>query len=161
MEHTKATTVEEPRYEDINNQLSIVGISRHYSFEKVAEIPDQWQSFAPLIPRISQATKPTTFGVIYNGSDDGFDYLSGVELPKGADGPDNLVKLDVAPQTYVVFQHRGHVATLRDTCDAIWSDWLPASNGSVIEAPWFERYGENFNPHTGEGGLEIWIPISR
>jgi len=160
MESKKATTLEEPRYEALSSKLSIVGISRYYPFERVAEIPDQWQSFVPIIPRVTSAGKPVTYGVIYNGSDSSFDYLSGVELPKGADVPENLVRIDIATQSYAVFQHDGHVASVRDTCDAIWSDWLPASSKSVIEAPWFERYGESFSPQTGEGGLEIWIPIS-
>jgi len=52
------------------------------------------------------------------------------------------------------------VAKLRETCDAIWSDWLPSSDKTVVEAPWFERYGEQFNAVTGSGGLEVWIPVS-
>ena len=30
----------------------------------------------------------------------------------------------------------------------------------VVEAPWFEYYGESFDPQTGTGGLEIWIPVA-
>ena len=33
----------------------------------------------------------------------------------------------------------------------------------VLQEPvarWFERYGEAFDPRTGEGGLEIWIPVA-
>ncbi|MCB1683311.1 MAG: AraC family transcriptional regulator [Pseudomonadales bacterium] len=161
MKSTEATTLAEPRYETLSRKLSIVGISRYYPFEKVAEIPDQWQSFAPFIPRVTSAGKPATYGIIYNGSDTSYDYLSGVELPKGADSPENLVRLDIAPQTYAVFEHSGHVANVRDTCDAIWSDWLPGSKQTVVEAPWFEKYGDSFNPQTGEGGLEIWIPVAR
>ena len=29
------------------------------------------------------------------------------------------------------------------------SDWLPESGTTVVEAPWFERYGDEFNPQTG------------
>ena len=27
------------------------------------------------------------------------------------------------------------------------------------DAPNFERYDEKFDPSTGDGGLEIWIPV--
>jgi predicted transcriptional regulator YdeE len=27
-------------------------------------------------------------------------------------------------------------------------------------AAWFERYTEEFNPQTGMGGMENWIPIA-
>jgi AraC family transcriptional regulator len=159
VESKNAASLEEPRYEKLSKKLTVVGISRYYPFEEVGGIPDQWQSFAPNIARVSSVERPTTYGVIYNGTDSSFDYLSGVELLKGADSPDNLVQLDLVPQDYLVFTHNGHVAALRDTCDAIWSDWLPSSSQSIVEAPWFERYGESFNPQTGEGGLEVWIPI--
>ena len=159
MEQKKATTLETPRFEKLR-ELNIVGISRYYPFEKVGEIPDQWQSFAPMIPQVVGNATPVTYGVIYNGGDDSFDYLSGVELPAGNEAPKTMVSLKVPAQTYAVFWHSGHVATLRETCDAIWSDWLPSSDKAVVEAPWFERYGEQFNPMTGSGGLEVWIPVT-
>ena len=160
MEQGKATSLAEPRLEQLGT-LTIAGISRYYPFERVAEIPDQWQSFSPLIPRITDGVKPVTYGVIYNGGDDSFDYLSGVEVTTVVNAPENVVCLEISPQYYMVFRHPGHVATVRETCDAIWSDWLPASDKSIVEAPWFERYGDEFDPHTGEGGLEIWIPVSK
>lgn len=159
MEQSKATTLATPRNEKLHD-LTIVGISRYYPFEKVGEIPDQWQSFAPLIPQIANSGSSATYGVIYNGGDDSFDYLSGVELLAGNQAPQGLVSLIIPAQSYAVFWHAGHVATLRETCDAIWSDWLPSSDKAVVEAPWFERYGDQFNPTTGSGGLEVWIPVS-
>jgi len=29
------------------------------------------------------------------------------------------------------------------------------------DGPNFERYGENFDSQTGDGGVELWIPIRR
>ena len=42
---------------------------------------------------------------------------------------------------------------------AIWSQWLPESGHKAFEGPTLERYGPEFNPRTGMGGLEIWVPI--
>ena len=159
MQQGKAKELAEPRLEN-QGRLQIAGHSRHYPFEAVAGIPDQWQSFVPLIHRISGDRNPVTYGVIYNGADDSFDYLTGVELPAGREAPENVVRLTLSPQSYLVFEHPGHVAEVRDTCNSIWSDWLPASGRTVLEAPWFERYGESFDPQTGTGGLEIWIPVA-
>ena len=158
MQPGTATELAEPRLENPGT-LHIAGISRHYPFDAVAGIPDQWQTFVPLIPRISADPAPATYGVIYNGGDDSFDYLTGVEMPSGSAPPENVVCLTLAPYTYLVFQHALHVAVLRETCNAIWSEWLPASGHIAAEAPWFERYGASFDPQTGEGGLEVWIPI--
>lgn len=160
MQATEPEQLQEPRFEKAG-QLRLVGISRHYTFDKLAEIPNQWQSFAPAIEHIAPDMNSVTYGVVYNPADESFDYLSGVELPAGAETPVNMYRLDISAQTYAIFKHPGHVANVRVTCDAIWSEWLPQSNVDVLEAPWFERYGLNFDPQTGEGGLEIWIPVVR
>jgi len=31
----------------------------------------------------------------------------------------------------------------------------------VTDAPNFERYDERFDPLTGNGGFEIWVPVTR
>jgi AraC family transcriptional regulator len=36
---------------------------------------------------------------------------------------------------------------------------LPASGLKIADAPNFERYGTNFDPLTGNGGFEIWVPV--
>jgi AraC family transcriptional regulator len=58
-----------------------------------------------------------------------------------------------------VFHQRDHIATIRATCAAIWNTWLPASGHAAADAPTFERYGPEFDPLTGTGGFEIWVPI--
>jgi AraC family transcriptional regulator len=37
---------------------------------------------------------------------------------------------------------------------------LPSSGFKAADAPSFERYDETFDPVTGDGGFEIWVPIS-
>ncbi len=158
METSNPVALAEPRSESLGPR-SIVGHSRHYPFEKVSGIPEQWQSFAAVLPSICANPKPDTYGVIYNGSDNSFDYLSGIDATACHDKT-GVVELDLAPQFYLVFDHPGHVANVRDTCSVIWSEWLPGADVRVVEAPWFERYGDSFDPMTGIGGLEIWIPVN-
>ncbi len=52
-----------------------------------------------------------------------------------------------------------HISTIRRTVGTIWNEWLPASKLCVADAPNFERYDEKFDPATGNGGLEIWVPV--
>jgi AraC family transcriptional regulator len=54
-----------------------------------------------------------------------------------------------------VFAHREHVSTIRRTVTRSGASGCH----EVADAPNFERYGEQFDPQTGMGGLEIWIPI--
>jgi AraC family transcriptional regulator len=58
-----------------------------------------------------------------------------------------------------VFRHTEHISTIRRTVGAIWNQWLPQSGLKVADAPNFERYDEKFDGATGNGGLEIWVPV--
>jgi predicted transcriptional regulator YdeE len=55
--------------------------------------------------------------------------------------------------------YSSHEASIRSTWLTIWTQWLPNSGHEVVDAPDFERYSEQFNPQTGLGGFEIWLPI--
>ncbi len=67
--------------------------------------------------------------------------------------------LRVAAQRYAVFTHRQHISEIRRTWYTIWNKGLPDSSIKALDAPDFERYGEEFDGRTGLGGLEIWIPV--
>jgi AraC family transcriptional regulator len=72
--------------------------------------------------------------------------------------------VSIPTQKYAVFSHREHVSKLSNTVGTILSKWLPQSGYEVAHAgadapDFFERYGEDFDPQTGTGGMEVWIPI--
>jgi AraC family transcriptional regulator len=76
-----------------------------------------------------------------------------------SDLPREFSRVRIPEQKYAVFTHRDHVSTVRRTVNAIWNHWLPASGFKMADAPSFERYDEKFDPATGDGGFEIWVPI--
>src|SRR5438874_2261201 len=73
--------------------------------------------------------------------------------------PSEFSRVRIPEQRYAVFTHRDHISSIRRTINTIWNQWLPASGLKAADAPNFERYDENFDPLTGNGGLEIWIPV--
>jgi len=89
------------------------------------------------------------------------DYTAGVEVRSSSKVSAPLSIVDVPLQFYAVFTHRGHVSGVRLTCDAIWNDWFPRLEAIPANGPQFEKYDARFNPETGEGEMEIWIPIQR
>lgn len=65
-----------------------------------------------------------------------------------------------APEaTYAIFSYAGHISEIRSVFRAILGEWLPASGRQHANAPTLERYGAAFDPMTGNGGYEIWIPL--
>ena len=151
-----------PRYED-GRELLIAGLTESYAPETCGNIPAQWQRFVPYIGNVpGQVGGMTTYGVCLSCQPDGgIDYMSGVEVSSVESLPSELHSVRISPQRYAIFTHPESVATIANTIDAIWAKWLPDSGLKSAEAPCFERYTEEFNPQTGLGGIEIWVPIQR
>jgi AraC family transcriptional regulator len=76
-----------------------------------------------------------------------------------ADVDRDFTRLRVPAQRYAVFAHKGPIIEIRTVIRAIWGNWLPSSGHETADGPSFERYGKGFEPLTGNGGFEIWVPI--
>src|SRR5258707_962967 len=125
-----------------------------------AGIPGLWQRFHLSVAHIPSRVGQLAYGVCCNGDDAGnFDYIAGVEVTDFSDLPREFMRVRIPEQKYAVFAHREHVSTIRRTVNTIWNQWLPASGLEAADAPNFERYDENFDSFTGNGGLEIWVPV--
>src|SRR6202790_4550996 len=159
MDSTVMDNLQAPRFET-GKPLLVAGLGGRYSSENGAGIPGQWQRFHQCIANIPSRIGKVAYGVCCNGDDAGnFDYISGVEVSDFSDLPREFASVRIPEQKYAVFTHRDHISTIRRTVNTIWNQWLPASGLKAVDAPNFERYDENFDPLTGNGGLEIWIPV--
>jgi AraC family transcriptional regulator len=161
MDETLLTTLEPPRFLT-GKPLLVAGLGERYDCESSKAIPAQWQRFGPYIGNVPGQVGRTAYGVCCNSDDDGnFDYISGVEVASFSDLPKEFARVRIPEQRYAVFTHRDHISTIRRTVNTIWNKWLPESGREVADAPDFERYGESFDPRSGTGGVEIWIPIKQ
>ena len=157
-----AAQLEAPRFEN-GTALLVAGLRSHYTAETMNRIPAQWQQFAPYLGKIPGQVGGAAYGVCWLLAE-GIDYLSGVEVSSAASVPGEFEVVGIPAQKYAVFPHREHISKLRETLDAIGHKGLPESGHEVArggaEAPaFFERYSEEFDPRTGMGGIEVWIPI--
>lgn len=163
-----ALSLAEPRYRSVG-PLLFVGLKQHYASD-MSGIVEQWQRFGPHIGSIPGQAGRVAYGVWYNVQPSPFamDHLCAVEVSRLAGLPSDFVPLHISPHRYAIFPHPGHVSTIRRTVDAIFHSWLPAlgydhapssKTATADTLAFFERYGENFNPRTGEGDIEIWVPI--
>ena len=153
-----------PRFEN-GRPLLIAGLRKIYAPAAMRGIPTQWQSFAPHIGKIPGQIGRTTYGVCWQAAGSAnIEYLSGVEISTFAGMPEDFTVVSLPAAKYAVFPHRDHVSKLYETCDAI-SRWLAESGhqsaaAADTETPaFFERYSEEFNPQTGMGGMEVWVPL--
>jgi AraC family transcriptional regulator len=159
MDETLIPDLKPARFEN-GRPLLIAGLGERHTWETGKAIPALWQRAAQHFGDIPRRVGRDTFGVVCNGDDEGnFDYVAGVEVADFSDLPAPFSRLRIGPQKYAVFSRREHISTIRCAVNTIWSRWLPESGHEVADAPSFERLGESFDPRTGTGGFEIWIPI--
>lgn len=122
-------------------------------------IPVLWSEFAPTIANVPNLTGFATYGVCsdHDGTDGSFTYHAAVQVSKT---PDNgLDTVEIPAARYAVFTHEGSLDHIADTVGHIFGTWLPTSEFEHAGTPDFERYDERFNPDTGVGSFEYWVPI--
>jgi len=159
MDSTAFETVAPPRFE-ITKAMLVAGLSERIIQHNGAGIPGLWQRFHPYMQNVPGRIGKVAYGVCCNGDDTGnFDYIAGVEVADFSDLPREFSRVRIPEQRYGVFAHGGHISTIRGVVNTIWNQWLPSSGFRAADAPSFERYGETFDPATGDGGFEIWVPI--
>lgn len=138
---------------------SLVGRQGRYDTATRSSIPEQWRRFAE---QGGSRLDGIVWGACHAMSDDGFAYLSSI----AADGPleDGWTRIVLAPAEWAVFPHDGNLADLPRTLHAVYGRWLPASGRTAAAAiggaeGFLERYGAGFDPATGSGDIEVWLPL--
>ena len=140
--------------------MLVVGLSERYSFGATQGIPGQWQRFMQHYADIPDKLQPIPLGISANMDDDGnFEYMAAVEVSKVSDLPEGLQQWRIPAQHYAVFRHDAHASTIGQTYSSIFNAWLPAHGCRAADGPTIERHLESFDPRTGLGGVDIWIPL--
>lgn len=139
--------------------FTVVGLRIHTK-PMTPEIPHLWDQFAPRMDEVQHPAEP---GVSY-GLMDHFDhklgeldYMAGNPVETVGDLPTGMTHWDVPANTYAVFE--ATLPTLGETFDHIYNKWLPTSGYQQAPGPYFERYGETFDPHDPNSKLSVYIPV--
>jgi len=139
---------------------AFAGLTGRFSFAAMQDIPALWRRFMEFYPRIKDKLDPVPWAVVNTHYDEGaFDYACSVVVPPAAPLPRGLVRLTVRAHRYAVFTHAAHVSLIRATYEEIWNSALAANGWTLADRPVLESHRPGFDPRTGEGGLEIWVPV--
>lgn len=157
-----AEPLPQPHFEE-GRPMTIAGLREHYTAASLNGIPALWQrlvAFGTVPGRLGRVDYAAVFL-----QPDGCDYVAGFEVADSADLPKEFTCVKIPSRTYAVFFHDGHVATLRSTFGAIMRIWLPTSglqiaNTADARVYVLERYGEGFDPRSGKGDIQLWVPVT-
>jgi len=138
--------------------LRIVGLAERYAGTN-AGIPAQWGRFNEY-GAIPGQLRSVAYGVVHEFDEaGGFTYVCGVEVKEFSAQLGGLVRVELPARRYAVWPHREHVSSVFATCQRIHERGLASAGLEPEPAAMLERYGEEFDPRTGNGGLEIWVPV--
>lgn len=146
-----------------NGPLIIAGLCEPLTQNSHETIPLLWQQLAKRTIEIPNRINSVGYGLCLNNGTTDFYYMAGYAVWDFAGLPPGIHHTLLPAQRYAVFSHPAHVTQIRDTIDAAF-DCLPGSGYALDSKPenalhFLEYYGENFNPETGLGDIEIWLPI--
>ncbi len=151
-----------PPFFEYGNGMHIAGLHQQFASSALDEIPSLWRRLAALGSVTGRAGK-VDYAVVFPLAD-GCDYVAGFEVTGFEDLPSVLAQVELPPQRYAIFTHSGHVSTLRNIFDAIRA-WLSESGLQIAgiadgRSYLLERYGEGFDPQSGMGDIQVWVPVA-
>ncbi|WEX77086.1 GyrI-like domain-containing protein [Sinorhizobium numidicum] len=161
MDDTRTLKIEPPRFEECP-ALLLAGLAETYAYNRTEGIPSLWQRFNAHFGNIPGQRGNVAYGVCTDADGEAgrFRYMAAVEVADTDDLPAGFSTLKLPRQRYAIFVHRGHISAIAATAHHIFGTWLPESGYEHGEVPdMFERYDERFDPHSGMGAVEIWIPL--
>lgn len=148
-----------PRLVDAG-ELTLIGLSAEAALDAPQVIVDLWRRFGPRYLEIEQRIEAAPLGLLGPPDVEGrLTYACAAVVEPSARPPPGMVRFRQQGGRYAVFEHAGHVSRLRGAYAAIWDEALPAAGLRPRDLPVLERHKPAFDPLTGEGGLEIWVPV--
>lgn len=149
------------RFED-RESMTLAGLKGHFLTGGDPAIASQWTHFAPHLGKVPGQVGPEAFGICWAGVAGGLDYMSAVEVRDDAEVPLELIEERLPTAKYAVFGHDGHVSEIAKTMHRALG-WLGREGRETTQEPavpvLIERYGKGFDPKTGKGNIELWIPV--
>lgn len=140
---------------------SFAVLGGRFSSSALQDIPALWRRFMEFYPRIPDKLDPAPWAVMNAPEEDGmFDYACAVVVAPASALPRGLGRMRVQEHRYAVFTHAGHVSLIGATYEEIWERALAASGWTLANRTVLESHRAGFDPRSGEGGLEIWVPVA-
>jgi AraC family transcriptional regulator len=144
----------------------VIGMAGRFTPATTSRIPELWERFArgPM-DTVPHRRGHHTLGVCVDADpatieEAGFTYVAAVEVDRLDHVPPGMIAMTVPANTYAVFTHSGHISRLPDTVKQVWGRWVPSSPYAHVPAPDFEWYDERWDPTTGEGEIDLYVPVA-
>jgi AraC family transcriptional regulator len=124
-----------------------------------------WSSFMPHQKEIQNAIGTDLYNIQINpigfsfGLNEPFVKWAAVLVSNFDFVPERMETLEIKEGLYAVFQYKGDQSNAPTFFNAIYTEWLPASNYELDHRPQFEILGAKYKTNDPNSEEEIWIPV--
>ena len=143
--------------------LLLAGLRQDYTQTTRGGIPAQWRRFAFHLGAVPGQVGRIAYGAVVLGPKESriFGYMTAVEVAHVGELPASFTTLRIAATRYAVFRHSGNVISIHETVREAFHAFGPQfERRRAAGVELLERYGEAFDPESGEGGVDILIPLT-
>jgi AraC family transcriptional regulator len=143
-------------------ETHLAGLAKHFTPANYFEMAGLWQRIT-LLRGFDGQLGGESYGVRSKRyrTDGSFDFLAAVRIHSGCKPPAPLEVLTLPARTYLVFRHilrAGDLyAQMNAASDAIWSELLPKSRRTLVQAPDFQLYPADFKVRGG--WIDHYLPV--
>ncbi len=126
-----------------------------------------WSSFMPRRKEVPNAIGTDLFNIQVNpigfsfGMNELFVKWAAVPVSNFGFVPEGMETLEIQKGLYAVFQYKGDQSNAAAFFNAIYTEWLPASNYELDNRPQFEILGAKYKTNDPNSEEEIWIPVKQ
>jgi len=124
-----------------------------------------WSSFMPRRKEVQNAIGTDLYNIQINpigfsfGLQEPFVKWAAVPVANFDFVPDGMETLEIPEGWYAVFHYKGYQSNAPAFFNAIYTEWLPASNYELDHRPQFEILGAKYKTNDPNSEEEIWIPV--
>ncbi|HEY1708056.1 MAG TPA: effector binding domain-containing protein [Rhizomicrobium sp.] len=150
----------EPKFEN-SAPLLIAGHAPRFSAAEMDNIPALWAHAGPALGSIPGAVGPEAYGVNFSNRPlpRRYEYIAGMTVENFGKLPLDLSHVTINSPRYAVFSCNG-LPELRPLLDRMMQTWLPNCGIAMLGEPDFlERYTKEFDPMTGQGRIDVMVPL--
>jgi AraC family transcriptional regulator len=139
----------------------MLALARDFTMETRSQIPKLWEDFFALQLAPENAEGDAIYGASFGMQPDGsFKYAVGIVVDPAGEATGETCHVVLRQGTYAVFRMTGPFSDIPVVFDAIFSEWLPASDWMPDAGAVFERYPTDMMGQDEQPSYEIWVPVA-
>lgn len=151
-----------PQRIEIIEAKKLIGFSIKTSFQEDKTMM-VWRKFMMRRSEIANRISDQLFSLqIYPGNftpNQSFTKYALAEVPDFDNIPNDFETFELEKGKYLVFNYKGKAENGPEVFSYIFQTVIPENHFEVDDRPYFEIFGDDYNPSSESAEEEIWIPI--